>query len=383
MEEKEIKKINEKVEKEAIENVASNEENVVKESVTVTNTEEEKVDGDAPSNEETTNNEEVVATVNNVKLVREKEPEVEIGKQVSVKGETITNLDDIENERLTFYTDYKKRQKRSNILAIVVVAFIALIAFFIFSGNDVLKIIGWVIAGLLILGMILNYALFKRKTPDLTQKYIEKINKLSNAYVFGLSELKDTVSDSLEKMPLSEIIADKVYVNLVKIGSRNIVYGAYKESHFKVCDLALYTHGEKQEQKAAFVGKYITYPNSLKFDGRIIINVCGEKPMDLPTDILDLEKKFSEDSLTIYAPEGLDYKDVIKEKFLNKLKKIELKDHLLNINVVLWGGHSAVFLSYDDTVISLPFDKEYDQSSIKQYRNNLMDILDLLASINK
>lgn len=361
-----------------------------------TNNLDEIKEDKSPSNEEETIEtkeekeiEEVVIADKKVKLVKEIYKEEELGVKEAIGNDTVTDLNDIENERIKFYNNYKKQSRISNILMLVVLLFIIVAVILLVNKNSVLKIIGWVLVALLVVGMILYYALVKRRNPDSTKAYVEKINKLFNGYVFGLTELKDTVTDSLEKMELSDAIADKVYSDLIRIGSRNIVYGSYKDAHFKVGDLALYARGEKQ-QVTAFVGKYVSYPNTLNFDGRIIINICAEKPSDMATDILDLEKKDLSNyktelvpNLSIYASEGLNINEIIKDKFLAKLQKIEVKDHLLNINLVIWGGHSAAYLSYDDAVIALPFDKEFDQSSIKQYRTNLVDVLSLLSDINK
>ena len=367
-------------------NINNNSEEIVTETnkevdeVSTTNIEEKE------NNNNNNNNNEVVIADKKVKLVREVENlDNELSKQVSVKTDTITNLDDIENERIAFFNEFNKRRRNSNILTAVALVCIIVSIFFLVNDNSVLKLIGWIIIGLLIVEMILHYALVKRKNPQLTKDYIEKINKMNNGYVFGLTELKDTVSDSLERLELSEAIADKVYLDLIRIGSRNLVYGAYKNGHFRVADLSLYARGEKQ-QVTAFVGKYITFPNTIKFNGRIIINVSSDTPTDLPTDVLDLVKtdlssEFK--NMTIYCSEGVNYKEIIKDKFLDKLAKIEIKDHLLNINLVIWGGHSAVYLSYDDSVIALPFDKEFDKTSISQYRDNLVSVLSLLADINK
>ena len=68
----------------------------------------------------------------------------------------------------------------------------------------------------------------------------------------------------------------------------------------------------------------------------------------------------------VYGPEGTSYHSVIKNNVLSQLRKVEIAGHLLNLNVSFWGGHTAVYLSYDDAIMSVPFDKPLDKAGFEK-----------------
>ena len=133
----------------------------------------------------------------------------------------------------------------------------------------------------------------------------------------------------------------------------------------------------------AFIGKYLELQNTLHFEGRYILNFRAEKPNDLPTDIDDLVELNNAENFVVYGPEGSDYTKDIPAKFIAELKKIKVAGNLLNLNVVLWAGHTGVYLSYDDPVVALPFDKPFDVEPQNAFKNDLLAVLDAERLINK
>lgn len=302
---------------------------------------------------------------------------------ISTKLDKPANLHDVEEARIKFYNIFKKNRKISNIAMLVVLVIIIVAFVLIVQESQVMKIIGYVLAAASIIGMIIFYSVNKNKFPTITKEYVKDINYLLNGYTFEPAEFSQTVTDSMEKIDQSDVISDQVYLNVSKVASRNVVYGKYKNGHFKVSDLAVYAIKDKTKQEPVFVGKYLTYPNTLNFSNRIIISLSGEKPIDLASAILDLKELYKENNLVIYGPEGLDYNSILGAKFISKIKEIAIKDYLLNINFSIWGGHSAVYMSYSDSIIALPFDKPFDEKGFVQYRENLLDLLSILSLINK
>ena len=81
----------------------------------------------------------------------------------------------------------------------------------------------------------------------------------------------------------------------------------------------------------------------------------------------------------IYGPEGSNYRDAIDNKVIAQLKKLEISGHLLNVNVVFWAGHSAAYVSYDDTIMSVPFDKPLDKNGFDKSFKDLLVCLNALT----
>ncbi len=331
----------------------------------------EEIKNDTPSEDTVSNDEKV------------DENQEDNTSQQDVKIIEKASLENVEEARKKLYAQYKKNKMISNILMAIVVV-IVIICFILVAQKEMwMKIVGYCLGGAAIVAIIIYYFFIRNKFPNATREYIEYVNQQLNGYCFESNDFSKALYDPLEKIDQSEVMSDRVYENVIRTGSRNVVVGVYKDKRFKVSDMAAYVPGEKNRPNAAFVGKYLITSNTLKFDGRFIINFKGLKPVDLPSDISDLTILEQEESYTIYGPEGADYKKILTPKFLSKLKNIKIEDDLLNVNVGVWGGHTAVYLSYTDAVISLPFQEPFKKSATQQYRNNLIDILETCLIINK
>ena len=128
------------------------------------------------------------------------------------------------------------------------------------------------------------------------------------------------------------------------------------------------------------MGKYVSLPNDYKFDGRFVVVIKNPKdPLDLPNAVNDLAVLEDKDDFMVYGPEGTNYHDVLDNKVISQLKRLQIGGHLLNVNVVFWSGHSAAYVSYDDTIMSVPFDKPLDKAGFDQSFKDLLVCLNALT----
>jgi hypothetical protein len=287
----------------------------------------------------------------------------------------------IEEARKELHKNYSTSRRISNILMFVVLAAIVGIMFLIISNNQVLKIVGYSLAGALVVGMVVYYIINRKKLPNKIRDYVPFVMKTLNQQMFsrqGFSELKN---DPEEKLAMDDLIGDAVYKDATGINSRNIIRGVYKGHHFLCAEAALTRpSSRKQQVPPLFVGRYISVPNQMKFDGRFIFAFKNPKsPVDLPNNIDDLVVLEDKEELTVYGLEGANYHDIIDNKILSQLKKLQIEGHLLNVNAVFWGGHTAVYLSYDDAILSVPFEKEFDKAAFEQTIVDLDICLDAIT----
>ena len=287
----------------------------------------------------------------------------------------------IEDARKELHKSYTTSRRISNILMFVVLAAIVGIMFLIISNNQVLKIVGYCLAGALVVGMVVYYIINRKKLPNKIKDYVPFVMKTLNQQMFsrqGFSELKN---DPEEKLTMDDLIGDAVYKDATGINSRNIIRGVYKGHHFLYAEAALTRpSSRKQQVPPLFVGRYISVPNQMKFDGRFIFAFKNPKsPVDLPNNIDDLVVLEDKEELTVYGLEGSNYHDIIDNKILSQLKKLQIEGHLLNVNAVFWGGHTAVYISYDDPILTVPFEKEFDKAAFEQTIVDLDICLDAIT----
>ena len=288
----------------------------------------------------------------------------------------------IEEARQVFWKKYKTGRRNSYISMGVVMALAIGSVVCITMSAMVLKIIGWSLIGVAVVGMLLYYILTRNQMPNATKEYIAIVNDQFNTRNFSDTRFSDVTIDKNEKVELSDPISDGIYQNLNNIASRNVVNGKFDGRTFRVADMGVYT-GQGKNRQSAFVGKYMTYVNDLHFEGRYIITVKGKTPVDLPSDIEDLDLLINEGDFLVYGKSGNKPASDLNQKFLDRIKKIETNKHLLTYSVVIWGGHSSVYASYDDEIMTLPYEKPYNKAANEQYAHDLYSFYDVLAMLNK
>lgn len=323
---------------------------------------------------------EAVETAENVDTVEAAEDVKAVEAVEATKDDAKPYQVVIEEERAQLFKSYATTRRVSNILMFVVVAAIVGIMFLIMSNIRALNIVGYSLAGAILLGMILFYLLSRKKMPTKTKNYMELVSSALRNRMFkdGYSELK---YDPEERFQVGDVAGDGVYKDATSTNSRNIVHGVYKEHHFTYGELALLRPStRKQQVPPLFVGRYITLPNNLKFDGRIIVTFKNPKqPLDLPNCIDDLAVLEEKDDMIVYGPEGTDFRKIIKADLISGLRKLKIENHLLNVNVAIWGGHTAAYISYDDAIMSFPFDKPFDYEAFEQSFKEFDLVMNLIA----
>ena len=307
--------------------------------------------------------------------------EVEVKEEAPTEEQPVNEISYdqvVESARKDLYKAYTVSRRISNILMFVVVGAIVGIMFLIINNNQVLKIVGYCLAGALLIGMVLYYVLNRKRFPNKTKEYVALVSKTMNNEMFKNQEFAEINSNPEEKLALDDLVGDGIYNEATGVNSRNVVRGTYKKHHFLYAEAALTRPStRKQQVPPLFVGKYISVPNDLKFDGRYVVVIKNPKePLDLPNAVSDLAVLEDKDDFMVYGPEGTNYRDAINNKVISQLKKLQIGGHLLNVNVVFWSGHSAAYVSYDDTIMSVPFDKPLDKTGFDQ------SFKDLLACFN-
>ena len=156
--------------------------------------------------------------------------------------------DVIEDARKKLYKSFMLSRRISNIVMFAVVIAIVGIMFLIISNKQVLKIIGYSLAGTLVVGMIVYYLINRKKFPNKTKEYVLLVSNALNDRAFskpGYSEIK---YDPDERMKLDDIIGDGVYEEANGVNSRNVIHGVFNGHHFLYAEAALTRPSTRKQQ---------------------------------------------------------------------------------------------------------------------------------------
>lgn len=288
----------------------------------------------------------------------------------------------IEEARLRFWKKYKAGRRNSYIAMGVVMALAIGSVICITQKATVFKIVGWSLIGVALVGMLVYYIVSRNDMPKATKEYIAVVNEQFNSRNFSDTRFSEVSVDKDEKIELADPISDGIYVGLTNIASRNVIHGKFDGRSVRVADMGIYS-GTGRNRQSAFVGKYITAPNDLHFEGRYIITSKGKTPVDLPSDTTDLDLLLNEGDFLIYGKNGNKPSSDLTQKFIDKIKKLETDKHLLTFSVVIWGGHTSVYASYDDEIMTLPYEKPFEKSANEAYAQDLYAFMDALSLLTK
>ena len=271
----------------------------------------------------------------------------------------------VDEAREKLYKSYKKTSLINNIL-LVVVAAIFIGSFFMITRGTWGQIAGWVTIGVTLAGLVIYFLLTRKRYPKQSKEYFNVFWTASNSYLFDNERFQNCTINPEEKFTIQDVLGDRAYKDIIDVASRNVVHGQFNHKEFTLGELGIYKPGaRKNSREVVFVGRRIELDNSLLVKDRYLINIRGEdKPLDLPTDIDDLVAFENDGTFVVYGTEGADYKKEIGTKLLSELKDLKCSAPLLNINIVLWNKKSFAYLSYDDSIVAIPFDKSINNKVI-------------------
>lgn len=334
--------------------------------------------------EKTESNEIKEEIINQKEIVQEnvsfetKEQEYPLFEFEDVNEDGLQNK--VEEERIKFMTIYKKRRTISNISTLVCTVLLVVGLVFMVSKTQVLNFVGYGVVGATVVAMFAFFVIGKNKLPHATNDYIKFVNATYNNFLYQDKVFSKVSIDPNEKLEMQTFLSDKVYKDMSSINTRNVVKATYKKKDkIMIADTALYVK-DKKADKVCFLGKYISSYNKLKIEDRVIITLKGEKPCDLPTDVEEL-KEFQYKGLTCFAKDEK-YEKSIGTDVLDAIDAFNHTKHLLNLNIVLWEGHTGIYMSYDDITMTFPFKTAFDKEAIVNFKKEMLDILNILNTLN-
>jgi len=307
--------------------------------------------------------------------------ENQIENEIISEDKSLTTL--IEEKRAPLYKEFGKSRKISNILTIVILIIACGGMYLLSAGETWMTILGW---GILLLGvaaMVLFYVFSKKRFEQHTKEYVAFVANAISDSTFKNKNFKNLETTS-NKIEVNDLAGNGAYSDIIRVASRNVTNGEYSGLRFSFADIAFFRKGQKKNTSlTSFVGKYINVFNSLKMNGNIVIEIQGKEPMDLPNGVDDKNVLVNDEKITIYGPEGTDPKEVLGQQFYSSLKKLPVEEHFLNLVISVWEGRTFVFMSYDDAVVAMPFDKAFNSQAFDAFTNDLEAVFKSVSLLGK
>ena len=322
-------------------------------------------------------------------VTQEETPEEPIEEEAQPEeiGYESEHLANIETNRVVFLKFYHTHNVWKWIvglaaLVIILVDFLVFPNFFPENFNAGARFaILLVVAGFAIAGVGVYTVLVKKSVNKKMKQYFSDFYSEANNYLFeqeGFSDNQLQVPDKIEQIQFDE---NKVYLNVVNIGSRGLTNFRYHDKPMYICDCAAQTRIEKSV-KPLFVGKYLVGDCSYKEADPIIIYIKGDERSLPPTNVEENSLVLNEKDLYIYSS-NKDWNKTINSKLIKELHKIKPHDHLIDVTISLVNGKAYFLLGYDDPLMVLPLQNQFDAKPFMQLKKDIIPFVNLLEELDK
>ena len=294
------------------------------------------------------------------------------------------NLKKVEDNRIEFYTNYKKQNIFKWIFSFIAIGLLV----FAFIGvpnltgeNQTLRLSLMVVIAGVSLGLMLGYSLVSKKLFNKKARtYFDTIYQSLNAYHFDNEGFEIIPSDTSRQLEKIEFDESYLFKDVIRVNSRNYVEFKYNDIKMMVVDAAGQVAQDKRF-RPIFVGKYLVAPAN--YDGeQIIVYLKGDKRGIPPTNIDDIKMVFDDEKMSIYTNEPK-WKEALNSKVKNAIKLLKTDKTLIDVSISLRKGSVYVCLGYDDDLMTLPLENPFNPHPNEHYKKDLLNAVKFIETLNK
>ena len=296
------------------------------------------------------------------------------------------SLQKVENEREIFWKSYKIHNTLKMIVMMVCLAAI-IVAFFVFptfipKEKSALQTGLTIMVAIISLGGTYGYSVYVRKKFDKKMKsYFDLYFNSVNEYVFSGKGFSDVELQKPGKISLEEFNECKLYKDVVESGSRGLTTFKYKGIDVSIVDCAGNIKAEKRV-KPVFVGKMVRTPASYKGEKPVYIYLKGNE-RSLPPTAIDEVKNVLEDKKLVVRSDYKDWKKVLSGPVMKALEGVKVGKILVDVAIAIYGGKAFIMMGYDDPLMVLPLQTEFESKPTEVYKKDMVNISKLIEALNK
>ena len=294
-------------------------------------------------------------------------------------------LQRVEDTRQVFWKSYKLHNTFKMVVMMICLAAI-IVAFIVFptvmKGNGGLQTGLTITVAVIALGGTYGYSLYVRKKFERKMKeYFELYFNCCNEYVFGEKPFSEAALQNPGKIALEDFTEAGLYKDVIETGSRGLTTFKYNDLEMSIVDCAGNVKAEKR-MKPVFVGKMVRA--AAKYDGEypVYVYIKGNERALPPTNMEGVENVFENEKMVIYS-NYKDWKKVINGTVQKALEAVKTEKILVDVAFSIEKGKVFVMLGYDDPLMVLPLQQEFDYKPTEVYKGNMSVICKVIEALNK
>lgn len=317
-------------------------------------------------------------------VVEEPEPEPEAEEPSPYDSEySDPRLENIEQARIVWNKSYKKMARIKFLISTIVLLGILagwLIPTFAMKDSGLVPLyigLGCALGGIAIL---LIFGIFQRKHDKAAiREYFQVYFSSINAYTLGDYGVLDIQGDVDSKITKEEFTESGIF-EVASVGSRDNVVFNYKGMDCALAESAAQVDAGKSLQ-TVFVGKFLRTHNAVEVSNEgLVIYFQGNDRALPPKKLEELHLCETTKAYKVYGASA--DKKVLTKKVREGLAKIRTNKLLVDLTIVIKSGRTYWYLGYEDDIMVLPNDKPFDPRFVKQYKDELLNVLEAATLLN-
>lgn len=293
-------------------------------------------------------------------------------------------LQTVEDTREVFWKSYKVHNTLKMVVMMICLAAI-IVAFFVFPTfikNSKLQTGLTIGVAIISLGGTYGYSVYVRKKFEGKMKdYFELYFKSCNDYVYGEKPFSDVELQKPGKISLEEFNECKLYKDVIETGSRGLTTFKYNGIDMSIVDCAGNVKADKR-MKPAFVGKMLRANAKYEGDVPVFVYLKGNDRALPPTNMDGIENVQEDQQMVIHS-NYKDWKKVLNGTVLKALSAVKTDKILVDVAFSIYSGKVFVMMGYDDPLMVLPLQQEFDYKPTESYKKDMKVIVKVVEALNK
>ena len=292
-------------------------------------------------------------------------------------------LENIEEARAKFLKVYKTQNAFKWVVSAICIAAVLFACLFVpnaiggTTGTVVMVSILVVALAATILYSVFTKKSIQKKMHAYFDLYYENVNN----FVFDGEDVKNVKAQFPGKIDPQTFNDNLLYKDVIDVGSRGLTELEYKDIPIAVVDCAAQVRKEKRVVPV-YVGKYLFAASSFAYDEPLYIYFKGDKRALPPTN-LEGVKAVQEDKTMVVYSNNKDWKKILNTDIKKTLSKIEMNKELVDLSVSLQKGRIFVCMGYDDPLMILPLQNQFNPKPTEIFKKDVQNVLELIEEFNR
>ena len=294
-------------------------------------------------------------------------------------------LEEIEQERQKFFKNFRVQNTLKWIISFICIAAIivgCIVVPNVITDNDSLKtglMLGVVVVAL---AGTFGYSVFTKRSMNVKmKKYFNFYYKKINEFAMDQEGFSDPVLQEPGKIDIDLFRDTNLYKDIVDVGSRGLTEFEYNKIPMRIVDCAGQIKDDKR-MRPVFVGKLLHCATKYLGEQSIVIYFKGNERALPPTNVSELKVVEDNTKYIIYS-NSADVKKIIKPAIKKMLDGIEMNKILVDLAISMHDGKIFVCFGYDDPLMVLPLQNQFDPRPNEQYKKDLGKVIKVVEALNK